>query len=151
MATDCVIFLKVEFYWFLGSIQLRIVRMALVFDQLSNALLAETGAKRLIKNFKKKQHASRQTTTGKQQQQQVNKQCSISIKEQAGAIGQPFTHICIVDSTGQGRPAISSRPFTARHDGRKHSPSPSRRELCSKTSASMHTTSYSRGWLALAG
>ena len=116
--------------------------MALVFDQLSNALLAETGAKRLIKNFLKN------TQTGKQQQ--VNKQCSISIKEQAGAIGQPFTHIRIVDSTGQGRPA-TSRPFTARHDGRKHSPSPSRTELCSKTSASMYTTSYSRGWLALAG
>ena len=85
--------------------------MAPVFDQLSNALLAETGAKRLIK---------KSTQTGKQQQQ-VNKQCSISIKEQAGAIGQPFTHICIVDSTGQGRPA-TSRPFTARHDGQKHSP-----------------------------
>ena len=141
MTTDCVIFLKVEFYWFLGSIQLRIVRMALVFDQLLNVLLAETGAKRLIK---------KNTQTGKQQQQQVNKQCSISIKEQAGAIGQPFTHIRIVDSTGQRRPA-TSRPFTARHDGRKHSPSPSRAELCSKTSASMHTTSYSCGWLALAG
>ena len=121
MATDYVIFLKVEFYWFLGSIQLRIVKMALVFDQWSNALLAETGAKRLIK---------KNTQTGKQQQQQVNKQCSISIKEQAGAISQPFTHIRIVDSTGQGRPA-TSRPFTARHDGRKHSPSPSRAELCS--------------------
>ena len=131
--------LKVEFYCFLGSIQLRIVRMAPVFDQLSNALLAETGAKRLIK---KPQTAK--------QQQQVNKQCSISIKEQAGAISLPFTHICIVDSTGQGRPA-TSRPFTARHDGQKHRPSPSRTELCSKTSASMHTTSYSRGWLALAG
>ena len=106
MATDCVIFLKVEFYWFLGSIQLRIVRMALVFDQFSNALLAETGAKRLIKKKKN-------TQTGKQQQQQqqVNKQCSISIKEQAGAIGQPFTQIRIVDSTGQGRPA-TSRPFS---------------------------------------
>ena len=81
--------------------------MAPVFDQLSNALLAETGAKRLIKN---------NTQTGKQQQQQqVNKQSSISMKEQAGAIGQPFTHIRIVDSTGQGRPA-TSRPFTARHD-----------------------------------
>ena len=145
MATNCVIFLKAEFYWFLGSIQQRIVRMALVFDQLLNALLAETGAKRLIKKIIKKN-----TQTGKQQQQQVNKQCSISIKEQAGAIGQPFTHIRIVDSTGQGRPA-TSRPLTARHDGRKHSPSPSRAELCSKTSASMHTTSYSRGWLALAG
>ena len=52
MVTDCgflLIFLKVEFYCFQGSIQLRIVRMALVFDQLSNALLAETGAKRLLK------------------------------------------------------------------------------------------------------
>ena len=86
--------------------------MAPVFDQLSNALLAETGVKRLIKK--------NNTQTGKQQQQ-VNKQCSISMKEQAGAIGQPFTHIRIVDSTGQGRPA-TSRPFTARHDGRKHSP-----------------------------
>ena len=106
--------------------------MALVFDQLSNALLAETGAKRLIKK--------NNTQTGKQQQQ-VNKQCStVSTKEQAGAIGQPITHIRIVDSTGQGRPA-TSRPFTARHDGRKQSPSPSRTELCSKTSASMHTTS----------
>ena len=51
MATDCgflPIFLKVEFYCFQRSIQLRIVRMAPVFDQLSNTLLAENGAKRLI-------------------------------------------------------------------------------------------------------
>ena len=76
MATDCVIFLKVEFCWFLGSIQLRIVRMALVFDQLSNALLAETGAKRLIK----KKHAKRQTTTttGKQTMQHQHKRASRS-------------------------------------------------------------------------
>ena len=75
--------------------------MALVFDQLSNALLAETGAKRLIKNKKIKKHANRQTTTrtGKQTMQHQHKR----------AIGQPFTHIRIVDSTGQGRPA-TSRP-----------------------------------------
>ena len=98
MATDCVILLKVEFYCFLGSIQLRIVRMTPVFDQLSNALLAETGAKRLIKNKKKNTQTSKQ--------QQVNKQCSISIKEQAGAIGQPFTHIRIVDSTKADHPHL---------------------------------------------
>ena len=69
--------------------------MTPVFDQLSNALLAETGAKRLIKK-----------KTSKQQQQQVNKQCSISIKEQAGAIGQPFTHIRIVDSTKADHPHL---------------------------------------------
>ena len=73
--------------------------MTPVFDQLSNALLAETGAKRLIKKKKN-------TQTGKQQQQQVNKQCSISIKEQAGAIGQPFTHIRIVDSTKADHPHL---------------------------------------------
>ena len=47
MATDCgflLVFLKVEFYCFQGSIQLRIVRMVPVFDQFLNALLAETGA-----------------------------------------------------------------------------------------------------------
>ena len=71
--------------------------MTPVFDQLSNALLAETGAKRLIK---------KNTQTSKQQQQQVNKQCSISIKEQAGAIGQPFTHIRIVDSTKADHPHL---------------------------------------------
>ena len=76
--------------------------MTPVFDQLSNALLAETGAKRLIKKKKKKKN----TQTGKQQQQQVNKQCSISIKEQAGAIGQPFTHIRIVDSTKADHPHL---------------------------------------------
>ena len=70
MATNCAIFLKVEFYCFLGSIQLRIVRMAPVFDQLSNALLAETGAKRLIEKIKRKKNNMQ---TGKQQQQ-VNKQ-----------------------------------------------------------------------------
>ena len=75
--------------------------MTPVFYQLSNALLAETGAKRLIKNKKIKN-----TQTGKQQQQQVNKQCSISIKEQAGAIGQPFTHIRIVDSTKADHPHL---------------------------------------------
>ena len=56
MATDCgflPIFVKVEFYCFQGSIQLRIVRMAPVLDQLSNTLLAESGAKRLIKKGKK--------------------------------------------------------------------------------------------------
>ena len=74
--------------------------MTPVFDQLSNALLAETGAKRLIKKKKKN------TQTGKQQQQQVNKQCSISIKEQEGAIGQPFTHIRIVDSTKADHPHL---------------------------------------------
>ena len=72
--------------------------MTPVFYQLSNALLAETGAKRLIKK--------KNTQTGKQQQQQVNKQCSISIKEQAGAIGQPFTHIRIVDSTKADHPHL---------------------------------------------
>ena len=72
--------------------------MTPVFDQLSNALLAETGAKRLIKK--------KNTQTGKQQQQQVNKQCSISIKEQAGAIGQPFTHIRIADSTKADHPHL---------------------------------------------
>ena len=72
--------------------------MTPVFDQLSNALLAETGAKRLLK---------KNTQTGKQQQQQqVDKQCSISIKEQAGAIGQPFTHIRIVDSTKADHPHL---------------------------------------------
>ena len=71
--------------------------MTPVFDQLSNALLAETGAKRLIK---------KNTQTGKQQQRQVNKQCSISIKEQEGAIGQPFTHIRIVDSTKADHPHL---------------------------------------------
>ena len=76
MATDCVIFLKVEFYCFLGSIQLGIVRMAPVFDQLSNALLAETDAKRLIK---KQQHANRQTTTtGKQTMQHQHERASRS-------------------------------------------------------------------------
>ena len=60
--------------------------MAPVLDQLSNALIAESGAKRLIKN----------TPTSKQQ---VNKQCRIRIKEQAEEMGQPFTHIRIVYST----------------------------------------------------
>ena len=49
MATDCGFLPIFEFYCFQGSIQLRIVRMAPVLDQLSNALLAESGAKNLIK------------------------------------------------------------------------------------------------------
>ena len=55
MATDCgflPIFLKFEFNCFQGSIQLCVARMVPELDQLSNALLAETGAKRLIKTCK---------------------------------------------------------------------------------------------------
>ena len=40
---------KVKLYCFQGSIQLRVVKMASVLGCSSNAVLAETGAKRLIK------------------------------------------------------------------------------------------------------
>ena len=47
---DCGFLLsKVKLYCFQGSIQLRVVKMVSVLGCSSNALLAETGAKRLIK------------------------------------------------------------------------------------------------------
>ena len=50
MPTDIGFLLsKVKLYCFQGSIQLRVVKMASVLGCSSNALLAETGAKRLIK------------------------------------------------------------------------------------------------------
>ena len=48
---DCAGFLlsKVKLYCFQGSIQLGVVKMASVLGCSSNAVLAETGTKRLIK------------------------------------------------------------------------------------------------------
>ena len=49
---DCGFLLsKVKLYCSQGSIQLRVVKMASVLGCSSNALLAETGAKRLINFF----------------------------------------------------------------------------------------------------
>ena len=51
---DCGFLLsKVKLYCFQGSIQLRVVKMVSVLGCSSNALLAETGAKRLIKKTHK--------------------------------------------------------------------------------------------------
>ena len=59
MPTDIGFLLsKVKLYCFQGSIQLRVVKMAFVLGCSSNAVLAETGAKRLIK-----EHVNRQTTS----------------------------------------------------------------------------------------
>ena len=111
--------------------------MVQVFDQLSNALLAETGAKRLIKN---------NTQTSKQQ---INKQCSISIKEQAAEIGQLFTHICIVNSTKANQQQLGH----LLHIMMARSTAP---PLLEYNFAAKHlhlciATSYSSSWLALAG
>ena len=87
---DCGFLLsKVKLYYFQGSIQLRVVKMASVLGCSSNALLAETGAKRFIKK-----NVNTQTTS----EQTIGHQC----KGTAGATSRSFaqyTQIAIVDST----------------------------------------------------